>query len=293
MKRQLLMNKKRLLTPFLFLIILAGCTPPAKGPETKGIKIGELAPKGQKANQPIMQLLQTTNIDIVTYELPAKDINSLDQVWAILAANPESLRITDQPGFAANGLRIEAGKYGQKNKITEILKTIKADKLTTTSLLIQNDQPEILVLGRLTHKMTVAYIARGGTDANTEAGPAILGLQVYARQITPPSPAHQTSSGQAGQQTPNAQTISRIQITPIISASTEGLPEELAIRLKQTDLRIYSAAFGVNMKPGDIFMLAPTPDKINNEKTAAGKFFTRKGPEPMIKILLFICTSIT
>ncbi|MGA2092542.1 MAG: hypothetical protein ABSH16_03920 [Sedimentisphaerales bacterium] len=269
---------------FLFLAVVAGCgNTTTRQPQTKGIKIGELAPKGKTPNPPPMQFLQTTNIDIVTYELPAKDINLLDNVWAILPDNPESMRITDPDGFAANGLRVAAGTFGKKNKITDALKTIKARKLSTTSLLIHDGQPEMLVLGRLTRKSTIAYIARGGTDANAEAGPAILGLQVYARQITPPRP-----SGQA----PVAQMISRVQITPAISASTEGLPEELAIRMKQQDVRIYSAAFGLNMKPGDIFLLAPTPYKIGDDATAAGRFLTRNGSEPMIKILLFVCTSI-
>ncbi|MGD0078717.1 MAG: hypothetical protein ABSB91_08865 [Sedimentisphaerales bacterium] len=269
---------------FLFLAVVAGCgNTTTRQPETKGIKIGELAPKSKMPNQPVMQFLQTTNIDIVTYELPAKDINSLDNVWAILPGNTETLRITDPDGFAANGLRVAAGTFGKKNKIMEALKTIKAQKLSTTSLLIHDGQPETLVLGRLTRKSTIAYIARGGAVVNAEAGPAILGLQVYARQITPP-----TVSGQ----TPPAQTISRVQITPVISASTEGLPEELAIRMKQQDVRIYSAAFGLNMKPGDIFVLAPTPYKIGDDTAVAGRFLAQNGSEPMIKILLFVCTSI-
>ncbi len=275
---------KTIIINCITLILSAGCSGTPQRPETKGIKIGELAPKGKTPNPPIMQPLQTTNINIITYELPAKDMNLLDNVWAILPNNAEGLRITDPVGFAANGLRVSAGTFGKKNKITDALKTIRANNLETTSLLIQSNQPELFVLGRLTRKSTIAYIARGGADANAEAGPAILGLQVYARQFKPPAVS--------GQTTP-AQTISRVQITPVIAASTEGLPEELAIRLKQQDLRIYSAAFGMNMKLGDIIVLAPTPDKINDDTTAAGRFLTRNGPEPMVKILLFVCTSIT
>jgi hypothetical protein len=261
---------------------VAGCGDTNRKLQTHGIKIGELAPAGWDANA--MQFLKTTNIDIITYELPVKDINSFDSVWAIIPDTSVNLRINDPAGYAANGLRVATDTYGKKNKITDELKTIKARKLSTTSLLIQSDQPEMLVLGRLTRKSTISYIARGGTDVNTEAGPAILGLQVYARQIKPPTISGQTSS---------AQTISRVQITPIIANSTEGLPEELAIRLKETDLRIYSAAFGLNMKPGDIFVLAPKPDKIDNQATVANRYFTRNGSRQMIKILLFICTSIT
>jgi hypothetical protein len=275
---------KTIIINCITLILSAGCGSPAGRPETKGIKIGELAPKGKMPNPPIMQPLQTTNIDIITYELPAKDINMLDKMWVVLPDNFEILQITDPAGFAANGLRIASGAFDKKNKITDVLKTIKAKKYSTSSLLIQSNQPELLMLGRLTQKTTIAYIARGGAVTNVEAGPAILGLQVYARQFKPPTVS--------GQTTP-AQTISRVQITPIIAASTEGLPEELAIRLKQNDIRIYSAAFGLNMKPGDIVLLAPMPGKINDETTAAGRFLTGNGPEQMIKILLFVCTSIT
>jgi hypothetical protein len=75
-------------------------------------------------------------------------------------------------------------------------------------------------------------------------------------------------------------------------ASTEGLPPELAAQLKASDLRLYSAGFSVTMRPGDIVLLAPR-EYTTDEVTAAGRFFTRTGPKPVVRVFLFVCTSIT
>jgi len=259
---------------FKILVILlattlpAGCGTGNQEPELKGIKIGELAPKGPRV-QP--QFLRTTNIDCIIFELPAENIKSLDGLWQIL--NTDSVRYTDPDGFAANGLRVAVGEYFVLDKVKDMLKSVNAKKLFTTALLIPNGQSEMINIARLNHKTVISYVYRQGIIKSAEAGPGIMGLQVIARQI------------------PGAETPANIQVVPVILASTEGLSPELAARVKATDIRFFSAGFNVMMKPGDFVVVAPVeykPDDI----TAANRFFSRTEPKPAVRMMILVCTSV-
>jgi hypothetical protein len=256
---------------FFFIVSasLAGCgNTKQEEPELKGIKIGELAPAGRRI-QP--QILQTTNIEAITFELPAENVKSLDGIWQIL--NAGTLRYTDPNGFAANGLRAAAGEFVALDKVKNMLKSAKAKKLSATALLMQNGQSEIITTARLNRKTNISYVFRQGIIKNVDVGPGILGLQVTARQSI------------------GAQIFANVQVVPVISASTDGLAPELAAQLKANDLRFYSAGFNVMMKPGSFVVLAPSeykPDDI----TTASRFFTRAGPKPAVLVLLLVCTSV-
>ncbi|MFH1370088.1 MAG: hypothetical protein ABII09_02205 [Planctomycetota bacterium] len=254
------------------MVLLGGCTDNRQEPQLDGIKIDELAPTGRTGRAVQPRVLQTTNIDVTTFELPAENIGRLVDIWNMLSTG--SLRYNNSAGFAANGLQASAGKYDAYHKIIALLKSADAKKLSTTSLLIPNGQAEMLNIGRLTRKTTISYIGRRGDVETADAGPGTLGLQVSARQFS------------------GSQPVANVHVVPLISASTEGLPKELAERLRENDLRFYSAGFRVIMKQGDILMLAPreyNPD----ETAAAGRFFIKPEPNPTVILLLFICTSIS
>ena len=111
------------------IMLPAGCADTQKGPDMKGIKIGDLAPTGRRV-QP--KALHTTNIEVVSYELPAENIASLNGIWRML--NPGSLRYNDSNSFTANGLRAAMGEFATFNKVSEMLKSAIAKNLPTTSL---------------------------------------------------------------------------------------------------------------------------------------------------------------
>jgi hypothetical protein len=263
------------------VVLLAGCENNSKGPQTEGIKIDELAPTGRAGKIIQPRALQTTNIDVITFELSANNISNIDDIWKMLNPGAPGLRYNNPTGFSANGLRAGAGKYDAYNKIIASLNSADAKKLSTTSLLIPNGQNEVLNIGRLTRKATISYIDRTGAVKTADVGPANLGLYVSARQFS------------------DSQPVANVQVVPIISTSTEGLPKELAERLKEKDILFYSAGFRAIMKPGDVVLFAPreyNPD----ETTAAGRFFTKPelnppagGASPTVRVLLFICTSIS
>jgi hypothetical protein len=254
------------------MILLSGCEDNKSGPKTEGIKIDELAPTGKTGQSVQPKFLQTTNINVITFELRAESIGSLEDIWKIL--NTGALRLNSPAGFAANRLRAGTGKYEAYNKIIDLLTTADAKKLSTTSLLIPNSQPETLNIGRLTRKATISYIGRTGAIETADAGPGILCLQISARQFS------------------ESQPVANVQVVPVISASTEGLPKELAERIRANDIRFFSAGFRAIIKPGDVILLAPSEYKPD-ETTAAGRFFTKPEPNPTVRVLLFICTSIS
>jgi len=298
------------------MVSLGGCTAKPQEPQLKGVKIGELAPKGPLHAGIQPRILRTTNINCLIFELPAENVEFLDGIWRIL--NSDSVRYNDPDGFAANGLRAAAGEYGALEKVNELLKSAEAQRMFTTALLIPDGQAEVIGIGRLTRKTTISYIYRQGAIKIAEVGPAICGLQLTAGKL--PGPSTLSTTLKTGSLSPQdalrrtgTQPVASVQVVPVILASTEGLPPELAEQLKANDLRFYSAGFSAMMKPGDIVLLAPR-EYTADEVTAAGRFFTRlgegpdktqqlpgtlsrsrtrTGPKPAVRVFLFICTSIT
>ena len=269
------------------VMLPAGCDKTQKKPETEGIKIGDLAPTGKRV-QP--QTLRTTNIEIISYELPVDKITSMEGIWQML--KPGTLRYNDLDGFAANGLRAAMGNFAAFNKVTEILKNANAKKLPTNSLLMSDNQPEMVNITRIPHK-TISFIGKQGVTKNADVGPGIVGLQVLSRQITRDSTSPRTGKPPESnvEIQANRPQLASIQITPVIFSSTEGAAPALAEQIRENDLRIYSAGFSAMMKPGDFILLSPreyNPD----ETTAAGRFFTKSGSGPAITVYLLVCVSI-
>jgi hypothetical protein len=268
------------------VMLPAGCDNAPKKADTKGIKIGDLAPTGKRVQS---KVLRATNIEIISYELPVDNITSMEGIWQIL--KPGTLRYNNLDGFAANGLRAAMGNFAAFNKVAEILKTANAKKLPTNSLLISDNQPEMINIARIPHK-TISFIGRQGIVKNADVGPGIVGLQVLSRQIisNPTAPRTNKPPESDVEVQANRPQPVNIQITPVIFSSTEGAAPALAERIKENDLRIYSAGFSAMMKPGDFVLLSPreyNPD----ETTAAGRFFTKSGPKPTITIYLLVCAS--
>jgi hypothetical protein len=254
----------------------AGCGNTEKKSDTKGIKIGDLAPTDKRL-QP--KPLRATNIEVISYELPADNIASLENVWRMLT--PGTLRYNEPNSFAANGLRVAMGKFASYGKVADLLKSANATELPTTSLLITDSQPEMLNIARMPGSQTISFIDRQGKVRQIQVGPGIMGLQIFTRQIN-------SSSAPSGI---NTASLASVRVVPAILTSTEGTAPAIAEQLSEHDLRVYSAGFSAIMKPGEFVMLGPAEYK-QDETTATGRFFTRQGPRPAVRIFLLVCVSI-
>lgn len=270
-----------------FTILSAGCNNSRQIADTKGIKIGELAPTDKRV-QP--QALRATNLEIISYELPADKIKSMEAAWQML--KPGTLRYNDLDGFAANRLRAATGDFAALNKVTEILKAANARELPKNSLLVSNNQPETINISRAPRK-TISFIGQHGVVKDADVGPGIMGLQILSRQLTSdliPPGTDKSPESNVEVQANRPQSVN-IHITPVIFSPTEGAAPVLAEQIRKNDLRVYSAGFSATMKPGDFILLSPreyNPD----ETTAAGRFFTKSWPEPVITVYLLLCLSI-
>jgi hypothetical protein len=258
------------------MMLLVGCASKEKEADTKGIKIGELSPKGKRISPKVMH---ATNIEVMCYELPADNISSMENIWQVL--NAGTLRYNEPNSFTANGLRAAMGKFSEYQKVTAMITAANAKKQPTTSLLMGDNQPELLGITRIPNKTSISYIGRQGVIKQTDAGPGNAGLQIFTRQIV-------DLSAPRGAET--SQMVS-INVVPAILASTEGAAPAIADRIRENDLRIYSAGFSAIIKPGEFIMLGPAEYK-QDEATATGRFFTKQGPKPAIRFFLLVCVSI-
>ncbi len=267
-----------------------GCANTQRDADTKGIKIGDLASNGKRI-QP--KILHTTDIEVISYELPAENVASMEDIWQML--NPGTLRYNDSNNFAANGLRAAMGKFAEFTKITAMLKTANATKLPTTSLLMNDNQPELIGIARMSNKAIISYIDRQGAVKTADVGLGIVGLQLFTQKIISPSTILRTSPSTtpgAGSPTPGTAPMASLRIVPAILASTEGAAPAIAERLKEHDLRIYSAGFSAILKPGEFVLLGPAEYK-QDDIMAASRFFNKQGPKPAIRIFLLVCVSIS
>jgi hypothetical protein len=262
------------------IILPAGCADTQKTADTKGIKIGDLVPPGKRAQQ---QALRTINIDIISYEIDAETIASMENIWQILS--PGKLRYNEFNSFTANGLRAGMGKFREFVKVTTMLKTANATNLPKTSLLLMDGQPELVRIARTPSKKTISYIDRQGAVKTAEIGLGIAGLQIHAQQINTSALLKKDS------QAADSAQMASVHVVPAVLASTEGIAPALAERIKERDLRIYAAGFSAIMKPGEFVMLGPSEYK-QNETAAVNLFFSKPGSKPTVRIFLLVCVSI-
>jgi len=264
----------------LLIILPIGCEDTQKEPVTTGIKIGELSPGG-KRKQP--KVVHSTNIQVISYELEPENIKAFDNIWKILTGG--TIRYNEPNGFAMNGLRAGMGDFEQYNKLMATLKSANAKRIISTSLLLSDNQPEMVNITRLTQSLTIPYFERKGLVKQAQAGPATIGLQVFARQLISSSKSP-TSSGV------NLRQLASIHVTPAIFAETEGLAPALIERFRENDLRVYSAGFSAIVKPGEFVFLSPIENNPD-QASAAYRFFFKQEPKPAIRVFLLVCASIS
>jgi hypothetical protein len=250
-------------------IVLAGCDNPDKPPDLKGVKIGDLAPSGGEKS--VSPLLKTVTLDLVTFEISADRISSLDAVWSMLQTEP--LRLADANAFAENRFRIGAGQGRMLDKVGSALISAGGRKLGTTLLLIPDGQSETLNIARLTRRLTISYVASPGSLRREELGPGGLALRITARRLG------------------DSRALCNINAVPVFSPSTEGLAPQLATRIRAGEFYFSPIGFSIRVRPGDFLVLAPR-EYIADRSTLAGLFFGTPTAKPSVTVYVLICTGV-
>jgi hypothetical protein len=274
-----------LLYSVFLTLCLTGCTEPEEEPIWKDIKIGDLAPRhGDKP--PSARLIETTNFDLHIFELPAENIDKLDDIRKTLYTRP--LRFNSLHAFGANSFSVCFGQIRMQNEIYSSLLAASGRKIAKASLMLADGLDETIAITGLDGPRTLFFTSTYGSREGANIGPGIFGLRIKAQKI------------------PGSRGVCNVTAYPVFSPPIRRGPiPQLEARSKNREFPFSAAAFGLRMSPGDFILLGPK-EYISDQTDLGGLFFsnpkgslflseTERKPlelKPAVRIFLLVCTRI-
>lgn len=252
-------------------VLLTSCNAPEKDePIWEQVKLGDLAPSSD-AKHPPGQLLKTINLNIYVFEMPAENINALNDVWQELYTKP--LQFNNYDAFCANSFLVGFGQIQMWNKIANILRNAGGKKIETVSLLLPDGETNDFTIARLDKEQTIFYISSTGSMEGTTVGPGRLALRIKVERI------------------PGSRGVCQVSAQPVFPSPITSPIPQLAARAKSAEFLFTSAGFSLKMSPGDFVLLGPEK-YIGHQITLGSLFFSRPGRRPVVRIFLLFCTRI-
>ncbi len=262
-------------------LLVTGCKIPEKNkPIWEQVKIGDIAPSvGNKQASP--QFLKTINFDVHTFEIPAENIDKLDDIWKTLYIQP--LRFRDYKAFRANSFVVRFGQTLMLNNMLDLLRNADGQKIVTIKLLIADGQASNVVVAELNTKREILYISSGGLTDKTTVGPGILFLRIRAGK------------------TAGSRDMCNVIAEPAFSLPIRSPIPDLSKLAQRHEFIFAPVAFGLKMSPGDFVLLGP--DRyISDQNTLSGLFFNKPRSsfffsetelKPAIRIFILVCSVIS
>jgi len=267
----------------LLCFCLIGCTAPEEEPIWKNIKIGDLAPR-QDGKPPPSRLIETINFDLHIFEIPAENIDKLDDTRKNLYTRP--LRFNSLYAFGANSFSVHFGQIRMLDEIYNLLLAASGKILTKVSLMLADGLPESIAITGLDGPRTISFTSTYGSKEGANIGPGILTLRLTAQTI------------------PGSRGVCNVTAYPVFSPPIRRAAIPLLdARTKMREFPFSAAAFALKMGPGDFVLLGPK-EYVSDQTALGGLFFSnpkgtlffseteRKPPElkPAVRIFLLVCT---
>ncbi len=262
---------------------LAGCkTKPKEQQIWEQVKIGDLAPRDKLAAP---QLFSTIVMDVQIMDLPADNVEKLDDLWSILSSNP--VKLTSYNAFTENSFRLRYGRTDAWPKIQSLLAEAGVQKAETVSIVLPANDKSDLAVADLPVAREITYVGNNLTKQTARVEPGVLTLRLRAEPI------------------PWARGVNKIIGYPTCMIPMTSAITPLQEKVRRKEFYFVPAAFAVEMSPGDLVVLGP--DKYTGERqTLGGLFFNkpegalffnpakRAPPEvkPAVRIYILICMAI-
>ncbi len=272
-----------LVSSVLLSFCLIGCTAPEEEPIWENIKIGDLAPRQDGKPTP-SRLIETINFDLHILEIPAENIDKLDETRKNLYTRP--LRFNSLYSFGANSFSVHFGQIRMLDEIYNLLLAANGKILTKVSLMLADGLPESIAITGLDGPRTIFFTSTYGSREGANIGPGILALRLTAQSI------------------PGSRGVCNVTAYPVFSPPIRRAAIPLLdARTKMREFPFSAAAFALKMGPGDFVLLGPK--EYVSDQTALGSLFfsnpkgslfisktERKPPElkPAVRIFLLVCT---
>lgn len=263
--------------------LLSGCAEPEPElPVWETVKIGDLAPQDGGKTQKV-ELLKTTRLDVHIFEMPADNIDEIDNIRKKLFIRP--LKLQDYEAFNANSFLVRFGQVDIWKQTNNWLLGAEGRNISKVSLMLADGQAQTIAITGLDRPQSIYYTAVNGSREAANIGPGVFGLRIKAEKI------------------PGSRGVCDLVGYPVFSPPTDRMIPQLKERGKLREFAFTSAAFGLKMSPGDFVFLAPK-EYIADQAELCGLFFSNprgglffsktKSPEykPAVRIFLLVCTGI-
>jgi hypothetical protein len=262
----------------------AGCqsTPQSEEQIWAQTKIGDLAPRDAL---PAPQFFTSVAMDVHVLELPAENVDRLDDLWPLLSAKP--IHLSSYSGFTENSFRMRAGRMEVLEQVISLLADAGIQKAATFSIVLPSNDTSDLPVADLPVARQITFVGNNLMKQTANVGPGVLALRLRAEPI------------------PWARGVHKIigyptYTIPIVSAITP-----LQERARRNEFYFEPAAFAVQMAPGDLIVIGP--DRYTGERLSLGGLFfnkpegtlffnpsTRTPPtiRPAVRIYILVCMAI-
>jgi hypothetical protein len=274
---------RRMATVFL-VAWMAGCGQPAKDrPIWEQVKIGEIGAKGGDHAQ---AGLNTTNLDIHVFQVPAAKVKQLHGMWDALNAKP--YRYRNYQAFRSNAFRAAKCSLQQWDWVLGSLKEVGADQTATLSVWLSGDEDNDVAISPVPRAQQVSFSDAEGRRAQVTVGPGRLSLRLNSSPMT--------RLGQARQ----------LVGCPVFTVAASGALTRLTEMAKAREVPFWGAAFSIPIKEGDVLVLGPE-DYYGDTSTLGGLFFWdpqgalvveagKPHPvqrRPAIRVFVIVCTRLS
>ena len=255
---------------FILSILAAGCSANRRPQaSTEGVKMSDLAPI-DNMRDPGIDLLESVNVEVAVFEVPAGNISMLEDVWESLAYGPVRYK---KPGdFDLNGFRAAFGRGVMINDLLDAIKVAGGEKTRKISMVILKGSSEKAVLRNLVYKRDVFYTLEGAVE-DVSLGPGVFLLAVKADRL----------SWRRG--------LCSISVTPACCGRAVSLKSVLRNKPEADCFEFSNLTAEWTASPGD-FVLLGSHGYIDNDVTVSGMLFSRPHPFPVSKLYLISCSGI-
>jgi hypothetical protein len=266
-------------------ICLMSCPAPEKESLWDNIKINDLAPETRNGPQTNRQL-KTINFDLHIFEIPADNINKINEIRRTLDIRP--LRFNSRLAFSANNFSVYYGRLQEWNTISDLLIEAGGERRSRTTVLLPDGQSEDITITGFDYPMSVYYVSSQGLNKEgANIGPGLLVMRIKAGDVSSLNDA------------------ANVTIYPVFKVPVGSNIPQIDAMQKTREFPFTAAAFGLYMSPGDFIILSPQ-EFVGDSSTLGSLFFCnpqgsmffqkdkRKPPavKPSFKVYMLTCTAI-
>lgn len=261
-----------------------GPAPEKEAPDWEKIKIGDLAAKSPD-ERPQAKFLSTARFDIYVMDVPADNVEKLDDLWQVLSAKP--IRMNSYSAFTENTFRVRFGRIEMLKEIERLLIEAGGQEAGRTSLVVTDNEATDLPVVSMLRPSSISFVAIDLSWKKADVGPGMLALRLRTEPV------------------PGARGVRKIVAYPVHTPAMNSTIPELNAKTRDFEFYFSSAAFAAQMGPGDLVVLGPDTYK-NEQVTLGGRFFSKPGgtlffdptkhlpprQRPSVRVFVAICAQM-